>query len=147
MDFQPLLEKEMHCSCGRVHSTDLKAIDIGRGALQRLPEMLRRLGFHKAWLAADVNTWEAAGREAAALLSFEGFAFESFVLPDSELVPDEAAVGALLLHMPQDADVVLAIGTGTINDLCKYTSLLRGLPYVILATAPSMDGFASTYKK
>ena len=37
MNFQPLLEKEMHCSCGRVHSTDLKAIDIGRGALQRLP--------------------------------------------------------------------------------------------------------------
>ena len=144
MNFQPLLEKEMHCSCGRVHSTDLKAIDIGRGALRRLPGMLRELGFHKAYLAADVNTWEAAGKKAAAILSSEEFACESFVLQDSELVPDEAAVGALLLHMPPDADVVLAVGSGTINDLCKYVSRLRGLPYVILATAPSMDGFVST---
>ena len=143
MNFQPLLEKEMHCSCGRVHSTDLKAIDIGRGALQRLPGMLRELGFHKAYLAADVNTWEAAGKKAAAILSSEEFAFESFVLPDPELVPDEAAVGALLLHMPQDADMVLAVGSGTMNDLCKYVSRLKGLPYVILATAPSMDGFVS----
>lgn len=133
----------MHCSCGRVHSTDLKAVDIGRGALERLPELLLGLGFHKAYIAADVNTWEAAGKKAAAILASRGFAFESFVLPDSELVPDEAAVGALLLHMPQDADMVLAVGSGTINDLCKYISRLRGLPYVILATAPSMDGFVS----
>ncbi|MDO4409222.1 MAG: iron-containing alcohol dehydrogenase [Eubacteriales bacterium] len=143
MNFQPILEKEMHCSCGRVHSTDLKAVDIGRGALERLPELLRGLGFHKAYIAADVNTWEAAGKKAAAILASRGFAFESFVLPDPELVPDEAAVGALLLHMPQDADMVLAVGSGTINDLCKYISRLRGLPYVILATAPSMDGFVS----
>ena len=102
MNFQPILEKEMHCSCGRVHSTDLKAIDIGRGALQRLPEILRGLGFHKAYLAADINTWEAAGKKAAAILESEDFAFESFILQNSELVPDEAAVGALLLHLPQD---------------------------------------------
>ena len=144
MNFQPLLEKEMHCSCGRVHSTDLKAVDIGRGALQRLPGLLRRLGFHKAYLAADVNTWEAAGQKAAAILTSEDFLFESFVLQDPELVPDQAAVGALLLHLPEDVDVVLAIGTGTINDLCKYISRLKGMPYVILATAPSMDGFVSS---
>ena len=144
MNFQPLLEKEMHCSCGRVHSTDLKAIDIGRGALPRLPGLLRRLGFHKAYLAADVNTWEAAGQKAAAILTSEDFLFESFVLQDPELVPDQAAVGALLLHLPEDVDVVLAIGTGTINDLCKYISRLKGMPYVILATAPSMDGFVSS---
>ena len=144
MNLQSLLGKEMHCSCGRVHSTDLKAIDIGRGALQRRPGVLRGLGFHKAYLAADVNTWEAAGKEASAILSSEDFAFQSFVLPDPALVPDEAAVGALLLHLPEDTDVVLAVGTGTINDLCKYVSHIKGLPCVILATAPSMDGFVST---
>jgi glycerol-1-phosphate dehydrogenase [NAD(P)+] len=133
----------MHCGCGRVHSTDLKSIDIGRGALDRLPETLRRLGFGRAYLVADINTWEAAGRAAADRLTASGFSFTSFVLPDTELVPDEKAVGALLLHMPQDADLVLAVGAGTINDLCKYVSRLRGLDYVIFATAPSMDGFVS----
>ena len=143
MDFHSILGKEMHCGCGRVHSTDLKSIDIGRGALDRLPETLRRLGFGRAYLVADINTWEAAGRAAADRLTASGFSFTSFVLPDTELVPDEKAVGALLLHMPQDADLVLAVGAGTINDLCKYVSRLRGLDYVIFATAPSMDGFVS----
>ena len=143
MDFHSILGKEMHCSCGRVHSTDLRSIDIGRGALDRLPDTLRALGFGRAYLVADVNTWEAAGRAAADRLTASGFSFTSFVLPDTELVPDEKAVGALLLHMPQDADLVLAVGAGTINDLCKYVSFLRGVDYVILATAPSMDGFVS----
>lgn len=143
MDFHSILGKEMHCGCGRVHSTDLKSIDIGRGALDRLPDTLRALGFGRAYLVADVNTWEAAGRAAADRLTASGFSFTSFVLPDTELVPDEKAVGALLLHMPQDADLVLAVGAGTINDLCKYVSFLRGVDYVILATAPSMDGFVS----
>lgn len=31
-----------------------------------------------------------------------------------------------------------------INDLCKHGSWRRGLPYVIVATAPSMDGYASS---
>ena len=143
MDFHSILGKEMHCGCGRVHSTDLKSIDIGRGALDRLPDTLRALGFGRAYLVADVNTWDAAGRAAADRLTASGFSFTSFVLPDTELVPDEKAVGALLLHMPQDADLVLAVGAGTINDLCKYVSRLRGLDYVIFATAPSMDGFVS----
>lgn len=143
MDFHSILGKEMHCGCGRVHSTDLKSIDIGRGALDRLPDTLRALGFGRAYLVADVNTWDAAGRAAADRLTASGFSFEAFVLPDTELVPDEKAVGALLLHMPQDADLVLAVGAGTINDLCKYVSRLRGLDYVIFATAPSMDGFVS----
>ena len=143
MDFHSILGKEMHCSCGRVHSTDLRSIDIGRGALDRLPDTLRALGFSRAYLVADVNTWEAAGKAAADRLTEAGFSFEAFVLPDADLVPDEKAVGALLLHMPQDADLVLAVGAGTINDLCKYVSRLRGLDYVIFATAPSMDGFVS----
>jgi len=143
MDFHSILGKQMHCGCGRVHSTDLKSIEIGHGALDRLPDTLRRLCFGRAYLVADVNTWEAAGRAAADRLTEAGFSFEAFVLPDTELVPDERAVGALLLHMPQDADLVLAVGAGTINDLCKYVSFLRGVDYVILATAPSMDGFVS----
>ena len=143
MDFNTLLGKEMHCSCGRTHKTDLRSIDIGRGALDRLPQTLRDLGFKKAYLVSDVNTWKAAGRAAADRLTDAGFPFEAFVLPDPDLVPDERAVGALLLHLPEDADLVLGVGAGTINDLCKYISFLRKRESVILATAPSMDGFVS----
>lgn len=41
------------------------------------------------------------------------------------------------------ADALVAVGSGTINDLCKYASALDGKPYVVFATAPSMNGYTS----
>jgi glycerol-1-phosphate dehydrogenase [NAD(P)+] len=41
------------------------------------------------------------------------------------------------------ADALVAVGSGTINDLCKYASARDGKPYVVFATAPSMNGYTS----
>ena len=35
-----------------------------------------------------------------------------------------------------DVDALIAIGSGTINDLCKYASAQDGKPYAVFATAP-----------
>ena len=42
-----------------------------------------------------------------------------------------------------DADALVAVGSGTINDLCKYAAAQDGKPYAVFATAPSMNGYAS----
>ncbi len=41
------------------------------------------------------------------------------------------------------ADALVAVGSGTINDLCKYASAQAGKPYVVYGTAPSMNGYVS----
>ena len=41
------------------------------------------------------------------------------------------------------ADALIAVGSGTINDLCKYAGALDGKPYAVFATAPSMNGYTS----
>ena len=41
------------------------------------------------------------------------------------------------------ADALIAVGSGTINDLCKYAAAKDGKPYAVFATAPSMNGYAS----
>jgi len=41
------------------------------------------------------------------------------------------------------ADALVAVGSGTINDLCKYAAGRDRKPYVVFATAPSMNGYAS----
>ena len=56
--------------------------------------------------------------------------------------PDLATVG-LLRAATATADALVAIGSGTINDLCKYTAARTGKPYVVFATAPSMNGYTS----
>ena len=47
------------------------------------------------------------------------------------------------MHCPPEADGVIAVGGGVLNDTGKLISAARGLPDIILAPAPSMDGFAS----
>lgn len=41
------------------------------------------------------------------------------------------------------ADALIAVGSGTINDLCKYASAIDRKPYVVFGTAPSMNGYTS----
>ncbi len=39
---------------------------------------------------------------------------------------------------------IIAVGSGTINDLCKYAAHSEMKPYMIFATAPSMNGYLSS---
>jgi glycerol-1-phosphate dehydrogenase [NAD(P)+] len=41
------------------------------------------------------------------------------------------------------ADALVAVGSGTINDLCKFAAAKDRKPYVVFATAPSMNGYTS----
>ncbi len=40
-------------------------------------------------------------------------------------------------------DALVAVGSGTINDLCKYVAAQDGKEYAVFATAPSMNGYTS----
>src|SRR6202008_4909969 len=41
------------------------------------------------------------------------------------------------------ADALIAVGSGTINDLCKFVAARDGKPYAVFGTAPSMNGYTS----
>ncbi|MBR3366552.1 MAG: iron-containing alcohol dehydrogenase [Lachnospiraceae bacterium] len=52
---------------------------------------------------------------------------------------DRGAVRRLPGHIRElGYDLVLAVGSGTINDLCKFVSHRLGIDYIIFASAPSM---------
>jgi glycerol-1-phosphate dehydrogenase [NAD(P)+] len=40
-------------------------------------------------------------------------------------------------------DLIVALGSGTINDLCKLASYCAGIPYIIFPSAASMNGYLS----
>src|SRR6185503_6063398 len=54
-----------------------------------------------------------------------------------------ATVDSVVLDQ-RHADEVVAVGSGTINDLCKYVTALDGRAYCVFGTAPSMNGYTST---
>lgn len=136
---------EYSCACGKSHKVDIQAIRVGSGVIQELPGILRDLGASHIFLVADNYTYEAAGRQVEQLLDQAGLAYHKRVFQtETPLVPNEYALGSVLAAMTSQDDMLLAVGSGTLNDVNKYVSARTGIPYVIAATAPSMDGYAST---
>lgn len=136
---------EYSCACGKSHKVDIQAIRVGSGVMQELPGILRDLGASHIFLVADNYTYEAAGRQVEQLLDQAGLPYHKRVFQtETPLVPNEYALGSVLAAMTSQDDMLLAVGSGTLNDVTKYVSARTGVPYVIAATAPSMDGYAST---
>ena len=137
------LGHEFACECGRTHSVNLETVIIETGAIRRIPQILREAGFRNVFILADEHTYQAAGLAVAESLQGQ-FRFESLVYQrKNELVPDETALGEFFLRFPPDTDVIITVGTGVLNDLAKFASHKTKVPYLVVATAPSMDGFAS----
>ena len=131
------------CPCGKKHTSALDMLVSGPGALARLPELLARYDAKKPFLLADRNTFAAAGGRVCEILTQAGFGYASYVFPDERLEPDEHAVGAAVMHFDDSCDLILGVGSGVINDIGKILSRVSGRHYIIVGTAPSMDGYAS----
>lgn len=131
------------CSCGKTHKTSVSEVIIGKGAINQITEMLNKLGVRKPFLLADRNTWQAAGQYVANLLREKGVTFSSYVFQEGHPMPDEKTVGSAVMHFDNSCDGIIAIGSGVINDTAKVLSCMTGKPYIIVGTAPSMDGYAS----
>lgn len=101
-------------------------------------------GQKPAMIVADVNTFAAAGRDVADGLRRAGHrCVEPLVFASRELHADYEHVETLEKAMaPHDA-IAVAVGSGTINDLTKLASHRLGRPYLAIATAASMDGYAA----
>ena len=130
------------CLCGKNHTVAIDEVVVGSGAVNRLPEFVKKYG-KKPFLMADIHTYTAAGEKVCEILKAAEIPFSSFVFQDPALEPDEKAVGAACMHFDPSCDVVVGVGSGVINDISKILSNLTGKPYIIVATAPSMDGYAS----
>ena len=112
------------------------------GALQELPGLLAQYGAKKVFLIADKNTYAAAGKTAREII--EGSVqVLSCVFNEAALEPDERSVGRAIMYYESDCDVVIGVGSGVINDISKIVANVAGKPYIIVGTAPSMDGYAS----
>ena len=136
------LDNENKCSCGIVHYCPAD-VYTGSGAIQNLSRVITDFGAEKIFLLADENTYAAAGERVEKVLSELGKDYSIYCYKKSPH-PDEAATEAAFEACPDGADLIIGIGSGVINDIGKLISSRLGVRYVIVATAPSMDGYASS---
>lgn len=141
MDIKKLLQGIDNCECGRKHVCPMDHVIIGNGVLTSLTEICEK--YQSILMVSDQNTYRVCGHEVEKILGKKITTSIMFETGDSTLIPDEEAIAAIHGKFIDGVDLVLGVGSGVINDLCKIVSFERKLPYYIVATAPSMDGYAS----
>ena len=140
MEIKDLLIGKDICECGMAHKCPIDHVIIGENACDELPRITD--GYINVLLVADKNTYRVCGELVAKKLG-EKLADTLVYKTDGILVPNEVAIDELQSHVTDATDLIIGVGSGVINDLCKIVSFRNNLPYYIVATAPSMDGYAS----
>lgn len=133
---------EKDCPCGKEHIFTSKVV-VEKGAINKLPLILAELNLNSVFLVADKNTYSAAGQRVVEVLEKAGIRTKKYVFLNDILEPDEANVGLAAMNFDPACDVVIGVGSGVINDICKIVANVSGKKYIIVGTAPSMDGYAS----
>ncbi|HIE09923.1 MAG TPA: iron-containing alcohol dehydrogenase, partial [Armatimonadetes bacterium] len=131
--------------CGGRHKIQTEWVEAGRGLLGGAGGLIvKRMGKGKVAVVADRTTWEVAGREVFEGLRGEGVSAKDFVLPIGERPAFPTEELAKDVEEALDGcDYAVAVGSGTVNDIVKLAAHRAEVPYVVFATAPSMNGYTS----
>lgn len=130
------------CDCGRIHFAPIKAVNVSAGALGSLPGYVHQFGYHNAYLLCDKITYEIAGKRCEELLRTENIPVTTRIL--QHLGFDEATLGEIVLNKPDDCELIIGCGTGSITDMLRFASFKLGLPCFTVCTAAPMDGFSAS---
>lgn len=140
MKLEDIINRDIVCTCGQVHRCDIEHLIIDNNALKRLSECVKK--YSKILLIADNNTYPIYEKYVAQYLN--NVEKICRLTSKGHLVPDEQAIEKIESLLDSDIDFILGVGSGVINDLCKFVSFNHKLKCGIIATAPSMDGYASS---
>ncbi|MBO7149551.1 MAG: sn-glycerol-1-phosphate dehydrogenase [Clostridia bacterium] len=136
-------KKIFTCECGKIHNALIDEYVVEKNAISRLADYVKKYNGTKAFILADKNTYLAGGQKAISILEQNAIPYSKYIFNQDNLSPNESAVGSAIMHYDKTCDIIIAVGSGVINDIGKILAKTTSHPYIIVATAPSMDGYAS----
>lgn len=133
------------CSCERDHEIFVQDILIEENAIEKLPEKVGAIynGLNSAIaVICDTNTYPVVGVTIEKLLP----GCELIILPANGLHADNHGVALAQkgLDSLKNVALIIAAGSGTIHDISRFSACEKGIPFVSVPTAASVDGFVST---
>lgn len=141
MDLNKILNDFKDCPCGRKHTFDLSVYECEQGLVNKCGDILFKNGFpNKIYVVTDKNAIEAS-KGLVDSLQRSGFDFELKIYDDMKYA--YMSTSEEIMKASESFDGILSIGTGSVNDVCRYAAAKAKKEFAIFATAPSMDGFAS----
>ena len=143
-NYNSLLNKKIPCECGRVHFVPIKEVNFNFKE-QDLPQYCHK--FFKGeniLIIGDKHTHEQINQKVYDIMKKTDFDVSMLEFGEEKLIPNEKAVGTILMSTHRDIAGIISIGSGTINDLSRLIGNRVKIPVITIATAPSMDGYASS---
>lgn len=116
---------------------DIRLMETTDGAEE---DLIGPLGLgRRIAVVSDANTHDALGERVAKGIRKRG------TIDDIVVSFEEATIEAVRVvqEKTRHADAVIAVGSGTLQDLVKYATYLDGRRFVTFATAASMNGYTS----
>ena len=121
MNINEMSNLDFECECGKRHSLPIREICIKNNALDEFNRVLSPFKDKKIFVFSDENTYNAAGENTVKILKNNNHTFKNFIIPNNKeiLIPNEKVLGRLFMELENDTELIIAIGSGTINDLGK----------------------------
>ena len=131
------------CTCKGSHSLPPILSYTGKNAFDVLSVNAKQLlKTERVLVLDDENTHKVAGLSVIEALNTSEVAYQVLTLPGDIHLTDELA--ADVKRQAENFPLIIAVGSGTINDLGKYTAQQMLIPYWCVPTAPSMNGYTSS---
>jgi glycerol-1-phosphate dehydrogenase [NAD(P)+] len=144
LPLQDMRSLTFSCSCGKKHTVDIQKIILGKHLQNEIIDIVSDFKNRDIFMISDSNTNKVYGKKIYHLLIKNKFKIKQYVYEGVPILePNEKALGEALIGIEPNTSLIMAVGSGTINDLSRYVSYKLKIPYIILPTAPSMDGYAS----
>lgn len=153
-------------------STDTKAFEMGQGVYTQASKLFAQyFPGRKAVIVADINTWPVLGQKVYENFVASGIPTDKYIIEKEEFHADWKYVemtdliaegqyeqakalenakdyedtdpAKLFREASSEFNVLVSVGSGVINDLCKLASHHHAQSYLCVPTAASVDGYSS----
>ncbi|MGG3688059.1 sn-glycerol-1-phosphate dehydrogenase [Caldifermentibacillus hisashii] len=130
----------------KISNFSIPEIRVEKNAILHIRELIKRKQWKNIVVVYDQNTYLAAGEK---LIKFLMNDFEEVIginINENEhgqVIANEESLVQVFIKTPNDADVLIAVGSGTIHDIVRFAGHKMNIPFISVPTAASVDGFAS----
>jgi glycerol-1-phosphate dehydrogenase [NAD(P)+] len=111
----------------------IEPIVVAPHALEQVVPFMKDRAYSSAAVMVDKHTFTAAGQWLVHQLVPAGVNTTiCTLLPNGngDVVADEAAIVQALLEIPNDTEVLLAVGSGTIHDITRFVAMKLRIPFI-----------------
>lgn len=144
---EELMGVSFPCVCGRTHVVPMKHLSVKVSANSCVAGILSQLGIEGTGkLVYDKKIEEIVVRPIWGGLEKQGLKLLPYPVggENDEIKPEVSLAEEIAAQLRGSCSFLISCGSGVITDLTKQAAHILDIPYAIIATAPSMNGYTSS---